>query len=78
MEATKWWVFDRPVSRDPLFVAALILGVVWIGYVLANADRHRIGPLVVNVLFAIPSAALVVGTFGGSVREFQRARQQRA
>jgi hypothetical protein len=78
MEATKWWVFDRPVSRDPLFVAALILGAVWIGYVVVNADRYRIGPLVVNVVFAIPSAVLAVRTFGGSVREFHRARRQRA
>jgi hypothetical protein len=68
-EPDRWWVFDRPLLRDPLLVLGLVVGLG--GCVaLFLTDSH---PL--NVLAAWPSGLLVVGILGGSFREYKRSRR---
>jgi len=70
----RWWVFDRPIARDPLFAAGVALGVLGIVATIVNPPAGAAG-FVFNVLSAIPMGVLFVGTVGGSVREFARARR---
>ena len=50
-----WWVFDRPVTRDWLFLAGLVLGVVVLVQTVWNRDAFGAGAFVFTVLAAIPS-----------------------
>jgi hypothetical protein len=75
--AGRWWVYDRPFLRDPLFIIGLVLGVISIGRVLASRDDYGWLALVLSLLVAVPFDLLVVGILAGSVREFLRGRAQR-
>jgi hypothetical protein len=70
----RWWVFDRPILRDPLFLLGVLLGVGLIGLTLSRADGLRPGALVISLLAAIPSALVAVGTLLGSARAYRRGR----
>jgi hypothetical protein len=72
----RWWVYDLPVQRDPLFVVALVLGVISLVGTLANRDEYGEGAFVITVLLAFPITVLWVGIIGGTVREFRRGRRQ--
>ena len=70
-----WWVFDRPVHRDPLFLVALVFGLLGEAAVLVDRDRFGSVALVLMVLWQIPGTLLAVGIVGGSIREFVRGRR---
>jgi hypothetical protein len=74
----RWWVFDRPLLRDPLFVVGLVIGLV--GIVLGIPRLGDMGWLaaVVSVVLTIPFALLLVGIVGGVVREYRGGRAARA
>jgi hypothetical protein len=72
----RWWVYDLPVQRDPLFVVALVLGVISLAGTLANRDAYGEAAFVITVLLAFPMTVLWVGIIGGTVREFRRGRRQ--
>lgn len=74
MESRRWWVFDRPLSRDWLFVAGLALGTF--GPVVTLLGRVDFGS--VALLLALPSGVLTAGIFGGTLREFLRGRRRSA
>ena len=77
MAERRWWVFDRPLLRDPLFIAGLVLGVAGIARVVARHDHYGAGAFVLTVLFAVPWALVATGTVGGIVREYHRGRRTR-
>ncbi len=67
----------RPsVQRDPLFVVALVPGVLSLVGTLANRDEYGDGAFVITVLLAFPMTVLGVGIIGGTVREFTRGCRQ--
>ena len=74
-EAQRWWIFDKPLSRDPLFITALVLPVL--GYLgnLLQEDFSVLGRLIdIPVVFF--SAVLLVGSTLGSVREYRRGKAE--
>lgn len=77
MRSQRWWVFDRPLGRDWLFVVGLALGALaLIETVLRRADFGG-AVFVITVLLAIPSGVMAAGVFGGTLREFFRGRRGR-
>ena len=76
----QWWVFDCPLIRDPLFLAALLL---WLLNAIAGAvwgDDHGIADRIHSLVFAIfylPTFILVVGATAGYLRKRRRARAAR-
>jgi hypothetical protein len=72
---TSWWVFDRPIVRDWLFVAGVIVGVLSMFRTLVQRGRFGATALVLTVVLAIPSGILAAGVFGGTAREFVRGRR---
>lgn len=75
-ENRRWWVYGLPLQRDPLFVVALVLGVINLAGTLANRDEYGEGAFVITVLLAFPMTVLWVGIIGGTVREFVRGRRE--
>jgi len=71
----RWWVFDRPLRRDPLFLVAVVLAIGYDAWYLMHADQHPTGALVYNVIIGPMMSVLMVGETLGSVREFVRARR---
>ena len=74
MGATQWWVFDRPLHRDPLFVAGVVLGLAFLVLTVVNRDDYGAGALAFTIATAFPSGVLAVGVMAGSIREFVRGR----
>ena len=70
-----WWVFDRPLIRDPLFVVAIVFGACAMAVILLRAESYGVGGLVLSMVAAFPVALLAVGISAGSIREFWRARR---
>jgi hypothetical protein len=70
------WVFDVPLVRDPIFIGAFLLGLGSCVYFAFGAEAST-AARVFKVATAIPSAILVVGIVGGSVREYRRALKHR-
>ncbi|MDQ4096907.1 MAG: hypothetical protein M3144_03425 [Actinomycetota bacterium] len=71
----RWWVFDRPLGRDWLFVTGVIAGALALVLTLFNRDDYGAGAFVLTLLLAVPSGILAAGTFGGTIREFVRGRR---
>ena len=70
------WVFDRPVLRDPLFVAGLVLGIAGLLW-LPGSRGDDAGTVVFKLATAVPWALFLVGITAGSVREYARGRDSR-
>ena len=69
-----WWVFKRPLLSDRLFVIGLLLGFIALVAEIPRLDDMGWGAAVLSVLLVIPSALLLVGIVGGSVRQYRRGR----
>jgi hypothetical protein len=67
-----WWVYDRPLSRDGLFLGSLLCGAA--AAVVAITSFEEVSLLVglYNVLGGAASGFFVMGVVGGSVRNFIR------
>lgn len=76
MSAERWWVYRRPLLRDPLFILGLLLGSAVLVRTAVRAGE--VGAVIFGVLFALPTGLLTVGIIGGSIREYRRARRGRA
>jgi hypothetical protein len=69
-----WWVFDRPLMRDWLFLVGLVLGAVAVVQLIRDADEFGAVALVLAVVTGIPTGVLLAGILGGTVREYVRGR----
>lgn len=76
MSAERWWVYRRPLLRDPLFILGLLLGSAVL--VRTAVSAGAVGAVIFGVLFALPTGLLTVGIIGGSVGEYRRARKSLA
>lgn len=74
----RWWIFDRPLFRDPLFVAAMVVGVAALLGIIGARDEYGSAAFVISLATAVPSAVLAVGVTAGSIREFLRGRSESA
>ena len=74
--AERWWVYDRPLLRDPMFVVAVVLGMVRALGVLLDRDRYGAGAFLLTILLAVPAAIAGIGIVGGIGREFVRGRRR--
>ena len=74
MAQAHWWVFDRPLPRDPLFLAGLALGSARLAVAVAGRAEHGAPAFLIMAATAVPSGLLLVGIVAGSVREFVRGR----
>jgi hypothetical protein len=71
-----WWVFDRPLRRDPLFVVALLCGVAAaVGAVVTGGDVSMFVRVYEVVGGAVAGFSLF-GIVGGSVRNFVRGYRE--
>lgn len=77
MAETRWWIYDRPLRGDPMFVLAMLLGVIGMVGVLINRDSYGSAAFVFALATSIPWALLAVGIVGGSIREYLRGRRER-
>ena len=74
MGAGRWWVFRRPLLRDPLFVVGLLIGVLGIALGVPRLGDMGWLAAVMSVVLMVPSTLLSVGILGGTVREYRRGR----
>ncbi len=71
--ARAFWVFDRPLHRDWLFLAGLAVGLVYGGYAVLRRDRASALVLAYELFWALPGGVMLAGAVGGTVREVVRA-----
>jgi hypothetical protein len=73
----RWWVFDRPLSRDPIFVVGIALGIASVVSVVASRDDYGALALILQIVTALPLALLFAGILLGTPREYIRGRRRR-
>jgi hypothetical protein len=75
-----FWVFDRPLHRDWLFLAGLAAGVAYAVWALARPGRPPALVLAYELFWALPGGVMAAGVVGGTIRELfrtlRRARDQ--
>ena len=71
--ARAFWVFDRPLHRDWLFLAGLAAGVAFAVWALLRPGRPPALVLVYELFWALPGGVMAAGALGGSIRELFRA-----
>jgi hypothetical protein len=71
--ARAFWVFDRPLHRDWLFVAGLAAGVAYAAYAVLREDRAPALVLAYELFWALPGGVMLAGVVGGTIRELVRA-----
>jgi hypothetical protein len=75
-EGGLWWVFDRPVYRDWLFLTGLVIGVVAIVQTVSNRDEFGALAFVFTLLVAMPSGVGASAMFAVPIRDFVRRRRR--
>lgn len=73
MAHEQWWTFDRPVRRDPLFLAAIVVGVLSSAWAVVTADEPSAFLLAYLLVGGFVSGWFPTGVVAGSVRSFVRA-----
>jgi hypothetical protein len=73
----RWWVFDRPLWRDPLFVIGIGVGLISVGSVILLRDEYGTGAFVFALLTSLPAGVFASGIVIGTPREYMRGRRQR-
>jgi hypothetical protein len=76
MDRGHWWVFDRPLWRDPLFVTGIAVGVISVVSVVLLRNDYGTGAFVLALLASIPGGVLASGILLGSAREYLRGRRE--
>lgn len=71
--ARAFWVFDRPLHRDWLFLAGLAAGLAFAVYTLLRPDRPPALALAYELFWALPGGVMAAGVVGGTIRELVRA-----
>jgi hypothetical protein len=77
MDRGRWWVFDRPLWRDPLFVIGIGVGLISVVSVILLRDEYGTGALVLALLTSFPAGVFASGIVIGTPREYIRGRRQR-
>ena len=72
MAREQWWTFDKPVSRDPLFLAAVVVGVALSAWSVLTADGPSAFLLTYLLVGGFVSGWFATGVLAGSVRSFLR------
>jgi hypothetical protein len=73
----RWWVFDRPLWRDPLFVIGIGAGLISVVSVILLRDEYGTGAFVFALLTSLPAGVFASGVVIGTPREYMRGRRQR-
>jgi hypothetical protein len=73
----RWWVFDRPLWRDPLFVIGIGVGLTSVVSVILLRDEYGTGAFVFALLTSLPAGVFASGVVIGTPREYMRGRRQR-
>jgi hypothetical protein len=76
MDRGRWWVFDRPLWRDPLFVIGIGVGLISVVSVILLRDEYGTGAFVFALLTSLPGGVFVSGIVFGTPREYLRGRRQ--
>src|SRR6266487_929625 len=64
--ARAFWVFDRPLHRDWLFLAGLAAGLAFAVFAVAGPGRAY------ALFWALPGGVMAAGVVGGTIRELFR------
>jgi hypothetical protein len=72
----RWWVFDRPLWRDPLFVIGIGVGLISVVCVILLRDEYGTGAFVFALLTSLPAGVFASGVVIGTAREYMRGRRQ--
>jgi hypothetical protein len=73
----RWWVFDRPLWRDPLFAIGIGVGLIPVVCVILLRDEYGTGAFVFGLLTSLPAGVFASGVVIGTPREYMRGRRQR-
>jgi hypothetical protein len=73
----RWWVFDRPLWRDPLFVIGIGVGLISVVSVILLRDEYGTSAFVFALLTSLPAGVFASGIVIGTPREYMRGRRQR-
>jgi hypothetical protein len=73
----RWWVFDRPLWRDRLFVIGIGVGLISVVSVILLRDEYGTGAFVFALLTSLPAGVFASGVVIGTPREYLRGRRQR-
>jgi hypothetical protein len=76
-DRSRWWVFDRPLWRDPLFVIGTGVGLISVVSVILLRDEYGTGAFVFALLTSLPAGVFASGVVFGIPREYMRGRRQR-
>ncbi|HKX71924.1 MAG TPA: hypothetical protein VJM75_11875 [Acidimicrobiales bacterium] len=76
MDRRRWWVFDRPLWRDPLFVIGIGVGLISVVSVILLRDEYGTGAFVLALVTSLPGGVFVSGIVLGTLREYVRGRRQ--
>lgn len=68
----RWWVFQRPLLGDRLFVLGLVIGALFMARAVVQLALDGWSGAAADLLFAVPGGLLLVGIVGGSWREYRR------
>lgn len=71
-----WWVYDRPLSRDGLFLGSLLCGVAAAVGAITSVEHVSVWAGFSNVLGGAASGFFLIGVVGGSVRNFIRGYRE--
>src|SRR6266536_2763653 len=70
--ARAFWVFDRPLHRDWLFLAGLAAGLAFAVFAVAGPGRPSALVLAYELFWALPGGVMAAGVVGGTIRELFR------
>ena len=75
MTRDRWWVFDRPLLRDWLFLVGIAVGLFGVVRVGLDSDRFGAGAFVVQMIVQFMGGIFWTAVLGGTIREYLRARR---
>jgi hypothetical protein len=71
-----WWVYDRPLLRDGLFVVSVMCGVIAAVAAVVSREDASLVVWLYNVLGGAAAGFFLAGVVGGSVRNFVRGYRE--
>jgi hypothetical protein len=71
-----WWVYDRPLSRDGLFLGSLLCGAAVAAVAITRVEEVSLWVGLYDVLGGAAAGFFLAGVVGGSVRNFIRGYRE--